>query len=144
MILRACPTCGTPTADGYCAEHKPKPWAGSRRREQMGISGGRWQTIRRRVLDRDLGTCYLCDQAGADTVDHLIPVADGGTSRLDNLASAHADCHERRHEEPDWAQPRIDMALRVLGGCGVPERRVHASGTDRGAGGARRSEVEGA
>ena len=27
--------------------------------------GGEWETIRRRVLARDMGYCYLCDELGA-------------------------------------------------------------------------------
>lgn len=80
----------------------------------MGISGGAWETVRRRVLERDIGTCYLCDELGADEVDHLVPVADGGTSRTDNLASVHSSCHRRRHAEPEWAEERVQMALEVL------------------------------
>lgn len=80
----------------------------------MGLSGGAWDTVRRLVLERDRGYCYLCDKLGADEVDHLILVAEGGTSRMDNLASCHADCHRRRHREPEWARERVEMALEVL------------------------------
>ena len=47
-VLRACVRCGRPSKGGYCPEHKPKPWATSKRRERMGLSGGRWDTLRRR------------------------------------------------------------------------------------------------
>jgi len=98
--------------------HKPKPWATSKRRERMGLSGGAWDTLRRRVLERDRGCCYLCDKAGppATQVDHLIEVANGGTNDLPSLASCHRSCHERRHREPEWAAERVQMALRVLAG----------------------------
>jgi hypothetical protein len=33
--------------------------------------------------------CWLCGGAGADTIDHIIPVADGGDDSLDNLRPAH-------------------------------------------------------
>jgi 5-methylcytosine-specific restriction enzyme A len=115
-ILRACVECGAPSRESYCPEHKPKPWGSSKRRERMGISGGAWETIRRRVLERDMGCCYLCDEADppATQVDHLISVADGGTSRMDNCASCHPACHARKHREPEWASGPIEMALRVL------------------------------
>ena len=61
-----------------------------------------------------MGYCYLCDKQGADEVDHLIPVAEGGTSRMDNVASCHKSCHERRHLEPEWARERVEMALTAL------------------------------
>jgi 5-methylcytosine-specific restriction protein A len=81
----------------------------------MAISGARWQTLRQKVLARDRGCCYLCDQLGADQVDHLVEVAQGGSNDLSNLASCHAGCHDRRHRDAQWAQERVEMALSVLG-----------------------------
>ncbi len=80
----------------------------------MGLSGGAWSTLRRKVLARDRGTCYLCDQPGADQVDHLVEVADGGSNDPANLASCHEACHLRKHREPAWAQERVEMALSAL------------------------------
>lgn len=116
MILRACIRCGTPSPESYCPEHKLAPWQSSRRRELMGMSGGAWDTLRRKVLARDQRCCYLCDQAGGEQleVDHLIPVTEGGGNELTNLATCHASCHARRHREPEWARARVEMALKVL------------------------------
>lgn len=58
---------------------------------------------------------YLCDQLGAEQVDHLVEVADGGSNDLANLASCHASCHARKHREPEWARERVEVALSVLG-----------------------------
>ena len=115
MILRSCVKCGRPSPGVYCRAHKPKPWKGSKRRQRMGVSGGRWATIRRRVLERDRGICYLCDQPGANEADHLIEVANGGSNDLTNVASCHRSCHRRKHREPEWARERVQMALEVLG-----------------------------
>ena len=82
----------------------------------MGLSGGAWETLRGKVLARDRGCCYLCDELGADRVDHLVEVANGGTNDLTNLASCHESCHDRRHCGPEWAQERVERALAVLGG----------------------------
>jgi 5-methylcytosine-specific restriction protein A len=38
------------------------------------------------VLRRDKGICYLCGEAGADTVDHIVA---GDDHSLPNLASVH-------------------------------------------------------
>jgi 5-methylcytosine-specific restriction protein A len=113
-ILRACVTCGSPSRETHCPEHKRKPWATSRRRERIGMSGGAWETLRRKVLARDQGVCYLCDRLGADQVDHLIEVAAGGTNGMDNLGSCHGACHELKHRDPEWAMERVEMALEVL------------------------------
>jgi 5-methylcytosine-specific restriction protein A len=63
----------------------------------MGISGGKWQGIRAKVLARDRGVCYLCDGFISDgeaevEVDHLVELAEGGSHDLTNLASACASC----------------------------------------------------
>jgi 5-methylcytosine-specific restriction protein A len=113
-VLRACAICGIPSTGSYCPKHKPKPWASSKRRERMGISGGAWGTLRRKVLARDMGCCYLCGELGAGQVDHLVEVARGGSNSLSNLASCHPACHERRHRDPAWARERVEMALSVL------------------------------
>ena len=75
-ILRACVTCGKPSAESHCPEHRRKPWSTSRRQERVGLSGGRWESIRRKVLARDSRHCYLCDKIVGDSepveVDHLV------------------------------------------------------------------------
>ncbi len=81
----------------------------------MGLSGGAGETLRQKVLARDQGCCYLCDELGADRVDHLVEVAAGGKNALTNLASCHSACHDRKHREPEWAQERVEKALAVLG-----------------------------
>ena len=57
-----------------------------------------------------MGICYLCDTTGADRVDHLIALADGGSNDLTNLASCHSNCHDRKHSDPDWARERVQSA----------------------------------
>jgi 5-methylcytosine-specific restriction protein A len=56
-----------------------------------------WKTTRRRILERDHHICHLCGQPGADTVDHITPLADGGTDNERNLAAAHDHpCHRHK------------------------------------------------
>lgn len=47
------------------------------------------QRLRKRVFDFYGDQCWLCHQGGADTIDHIIPVIDGGTDDMDNLRPAH-------------------------------------------------------
>ena len=89
----------------------------------MGLSGGAWDTLRRKVLARDMGICFLCDQFGADQVDHLVDVAAGGSNDPSNLASCHAACHDRKHRDAEWAKERVERALAVLGHLGAAEAR---------------------
>lgn len=44
--------------------------------------------------------CHLCGMPGADSIDHIIPRALGGTDELDNLMPAHARCNSSRGAMP--------------------------------------------
>jgi len=53
------------------------------------ISGRALQTLRKRVFATYGDVCWLCGQDGADTIDHLLMVSQGGSNTLDNLRPAH-------------------------------------------------------
>lgn len=48
------------------------------------------------VIERDGGICQLCGQPGADTADHVLARALGGTDDLDNLQAAHGRCNRAK------------------------------------------------
>ena len=48
-----------------------------------------------RILRGDI--CSYCGKS-AGTVDHIVPVADGGTNDWDNLTSACSSCNSRKHD----------------------------------------------
>lgn len=53
-----------------------------------------WKAIRKRILTRDAGICYICGLDGANEVDHILNVAAGGGHNDENLAAIHAHpCH---------------------------------------------------
>lgn len=64
------------------------------------------ESTRRRVLDRDGWRCHLCGCAlrrqrwsfhpKDATIDHLVPVADGGNNEDENLAACCYACNVRR------------------------------------------------
>lgn len=59
-----------------------------------------WKRTRNRILERDGGRCHVCGQLGADEVDHVVPVAEGGTDADQNLAAIHPHpCHTRKTQE---------------------------------------------
>jgi 5-methylcytosine-specific restriction endonuclease McrA len=96
-ILRACVTCGRPSSESHCAEHRRKPWATSTRKRYVRLSGSAEQARRKRILERDMRICHVCDRPGADQVDHVIPLSQGGADEDWNLASIHAEpCHRRK------------------------------------------------
>jgi len=69
-------------------------WQNSNRANRLPNN---WQALRTTVLRRDNGVCYLCGNAGADTVDHIQP---GDDNTLTNLAAVHdrtpPHCHRRK------------------------------------------------
>jgi len=75
-----------------------KAWATSTRKQRVTLSGSAEQTRRKRVLERDMQTCHVCDGPGADQVDHVLPLAEGGADEEWNLASIHAGCHRAKSQ----------------------------------------------
>lgn len=48
------------------------------------------KTRRRRLLSQNGGRCFFCDSPNAQTLDHLIPKAKGGTEHDSNLVGCCA------------------------------------------------------
>ncbi|MEH3033639.1 MAG: HNH endonuclease signature motif containing protein [Aeromicrobium erythreum] len=73
-----------------------------------------WRTTERRILERDEYRCYLGSH-DATTVDHIVPVARGGSHDDDNLAAICQPCAEDRaflaHRVPGGALTAVDLAL---------------------------------
>jgi 5-methylcytosine-specific restriction endonuclease McrA len=84
-----------------------------------GWSGRRVTDLRAAVLAARGTVCHLCGMPGADTIDHIVPRALGGTDDIDNLVPAHKRCNSsrgalpmadwrRRHPLPSRASPSRD------------------------------------
>lgn len=105
MPTRAPSRCNEPgcyeiaTLRGRCEEHQRKPWQGRPSFvDQYGMTTGEWSALRRVILARDGYVCRGCGLPGADTVDHIIPVSEGGSPRDPaNLQALHEDpCHAEK------------------------------------------------
>jgi 5-methylcytosine-specific restriction endonuclease McrA len=59
---------------------------------------GNWRTTVARILKRDQWRCYL-DGKPAISVDHIVPVAEGGTHDDDNLAAICPGCKATKDEQ---------------------------------------------
>jgi 5-methylcytosine-specific restriction endonuclease McrA len=70
------------------------------------------QIDRLSVFERDNWICYLCNQTidstlrfpdrMAATIEHIIPLALGGTHTYDNVAASHALCNFKKGCNSDW------------------------------------------
>jgi 5-methylcytosine-specific restriction protein A len=100
-VRRAKKICPHVGADGTsctklqpCPDHGRKPWAGSARDQGLHhLSGSARQKRNRGVLDRADTICALCGYPGADEVDHVVPLAHGGTEDISNCQAVHKACH---------------------------------------------------
>lgn len=67
----------------------------------LGRGGRPWRRKRLLVFERDGYTCQTCGRACmAPECDHKVPLSQGGTDDLDNLATICPPCHRQKtHEE---------------------------------------------
>lgn len=43
------------------------------------------------------GICHVCNRPGANEVDHIVSVEEGGSDSFDNMAPIHqSPCHEAK------------------------------------------------
>ena len=61
---------------------------------RLGKSGWQRQRDNQRTMRAHRGICHWCGQPGADRVDHITPLSQGGTDSETNRAPIHAvPCH---------------------------------------------------
>ncbi|MFF4557178.1 HNH endonuclease [Streptomyces sp. NPDC001422] len=88
--------------DGRCDEHQlRKSWdrTSARNRDRPRD----WTRRRARVLARDRFTCQKCGARTDLEVDHLVPVARGGSWELSNLWVLCRPCHRSKTYGEDRA-----------------------------------------
>jgi 5-methylcytosine-specific restriction endonuclease McrA len=81
-----------------------------------------WRKIRMTILQRDGFICAYCGQQ-ADTVDHITPLAKGGTNDPDNLTAACNRCNATkkdstafflRQSPPIDTPPNLSLAPQIM------------------------------
>ncbi|WP_093886569.1 HNH endonuclease signature motif containing protein [Streptosporangium canum] len=72
------------------------PWAQTSPRNQTRPKNA--ATLMRRARRRDRERCYVCGGPGR-IVDHIDPVAEGGSWDLSNLACICDACHQSKSRE---------------------------------------------
>lgn len=115
-VGRPCAAPGCPAvvrAGAYCPEHR-RVRPGTRRSDSRRLSPSQrgydrhWQQLRRLVLSRQ-PLCVECERAGlvvaATEVDHIVPLAVGGTHDTENLQPLCHSCHSRKTaREQGWGE----------------------------------------
>ncbi|MGW1673279.1 HNH endonuclease [Streptomyces sp. NPDC002324] len=88
------------TRQGRCDTHAPaeRPWSRTSARNQLRDTARRvWdRRIRPRALARDGFACVHCGEREALEVDHIVPIAQGGTWTLDNAQTLCRTCHREK------------------------------------------------
>ncbi|MFI5865861.1 HNH endonuclease [Streptomyces sp. NPDC051546] len=79
---------------GRCEEHAPVERAWVRTSTRNQVRDRAWErVVRPRALARDRFSCVLCGEREGLEVDHVIPVAQGGTWTLENAQTLCKGCH---------------------------------------------------
>lgn len=80
-------------------QHRPRPTTAGvhspRRRTAARGYGKAWQRVSARVR-RDRPVCEDCGVAWSECVDHVVPLARGGTHAAGNLRALCWACHSRK------------------------------------------------
>jgi 5-methylcytosine-specific restriction protein A len=83
---------------GRCQEHapvQPSGWARTSARNRARDKG--WERyVRPKVLARDGFACVFCGSRQGLELDHVIPVAKGGTWTEDNAQTLCQKCHRAK------------------------------------------------
>ncbi len=79
----------------WAAANKPAMVAKQHaRRARKAGNGGRFTVNQAEELKASyLGKCAYCLSAAAEHLDHVVPIADGGTSNIENMVPACARCN---------------------------------------------------
>lgn len=80
------------------------------------------QKHRETVMRTAHGICHLCGVGGADAIDHIVPVAWGGSDEPRNLAPAHTSCNSQKGAgaPEQWTYGHPDMWIPGFGPNGAP------------------------
>lgn len=67
-----------------------------------------WDELRSRVIERDGADCRYCGgEADPPHIDHIVPLARGGSSDIENLTVACQRCNSSKKDKllDEWERP---------------------------------------
>lgn len=87
--------------EGACGDGGDRPMTRSKRRTTR-LSGKDKRRVMRALVRRDGTDCHWCHKPMEEdiTMDHLLPMAIGGSDRIDNIVLAHGECNNKRANPP--------------------------------------------
>lgn len=84
-----------------------------RGRQARKLNGKERRKLKNKILNRDGNNCWICNlsfnEEDLPTIDHIIPLAEGGTHHLKNLKLAHRKCNETRGNPYVKLDPEIEI-----------------------------------
>lgn len=96
-LMRSCVTCGKRTVGNYCTAHAEQA---RKRWDTAFYNDPEYKRARLLAMRRDRFRCLRCGRGKPDGVkleaDHVIPLRDGGTHDVKNLATLCRDCHRQK------------------------------------------------
>lgn len=82
---------------GRCDGHAPAERAWARTSARNQVRNRAWErVVRPRALARDGFACVQCGERAGLEVDHVVPIAQGGTWELNNAQTLCNICHQRK------------------------------------------------
>lgn len=98
------PGCPALTRERFCADHQAEHNTERARRDDRPSASTRgydthWRHLRANFLRR-FPSCIVCGSRATD-VDHIQPLAAGGSHRSDNLQALCKSCHARKTAKHD-------------------------------------------
>lgn len=88
--MKVCPGCRQPSGGSWCSACRRKRFP-----QRSAYADPAYKALRARVL-AGRPACWICGAPGADTIDHVIPLGEGGTNEPGNLRPAHRACNTRK------------------------------------------------
>lgn len=85
------------------------------------------------ILDRDEFRCVYCGASPTDTlpaimtVDHILPVRDGGSDRADNLVACCLNCNSQKQDRlfsDETLSRYVALAKKRNAGAGIPDHQI--------------------
>ena len=101
----ACKRVKATRPDHLCDECRARHKGWSMWQHYKGSSKSRgygyaWSKLRLKALERDKYLCQMCLKRGifttATDVDHIVPLAQGGSDAMENLQSLCHECHKQK------------------------------------------------